>query len=122
MRYRPQRKAGLVQAEAAVEGKLVELAKEMSRFGNRVPGVLLKREGLVANHSRIYRLCKKDNLALGRENRKRHTSGLTSMTSRLISAIIAVASSCGVSNCNDMEVAALRQPLSAISYLWPRLD
>jgi putative transposase len=71
MRYRPQRKAELVQAEAAVESRLVELARERPRFGYRRLGVLLKREGLVANHKRVYRLYKKDNLALRRKNRKR---------------------------------------------------
>jgi putative transposase len=71
MRYRPQRKAELVQAEAAVESRLVELAKERPRFGYRRLGVLLRREGLVANHKRVYQLYKKDNLALRRKNRKR---------------------------------------------------
>jgi len=71
MRYRPQRKAELVQAEAVVENRLVELAKERPRFGYRRLGVLLWREGLVANHKKVYRLYKKDNLALRRKNRKR---------------------------------------------------
>jgi putative transposase len=71
MRYRPTRKPELVQAEAAIESRLVELAKERPRFGYRRLGVLLRREGLVANHKRVYRLYKKDNLALRRKNRKR---------------------------------------------------
>ena len=71
MRYRPTRKPELVEAEAAVEDRLVELAKERPRFGYRRLGALLKREGFVANHKRVYRLYKKDNLALRRKNRKR---------------------------------------------------
>jgi putative transposase len=71
MRYRPSRKPELVEVEAAVESRLVELARERPRFGYRRLGVLLRREGLVANHKRVYRLYKKDNLALRRKNRKR---------------------------------------------------
>jgi putative transposase len=71
IRYRPQRKAELIHAEAAVESRLVELAKERPRFGYRRLGVLLRREGFVANHKRVYRLYKKDNLALRRKSRKR---------------------------------------------------
>lgn len=74
MRYRPQRKAELVQKEAAVQSRLVELAKERPRFGYRRLGVLLSREGLVANHKRVYRLYKMSNLALRRKGRKRLAS------------------------------------------------
>ena len=71
VRYRPQRKAELIQAEAAVESRLMELATERPRFGYRRLAVLLRREGYVANHKRVYRLYKKGNLALRRKNRKR---------------------------------------------------
>jgi putative transposase len=52
----------------------MELAKERPRFGYRRLGVLLRREGYVANHKRVYRLYKKGNLALRRKNRKRLAS------------------------------------------------
>src|SRR5438876_171639 len=73
-RYRPQRKAELVQKEAVVQSRLVELARERPRFGYRRLGVLLRREGLVANHKQIYRLYKIGNLALRRKGRKRLAS------------------------------------------------
>jgi putative transposase len=71
VRYRPQRRAELVHKEVAVQSRLVQLAKERPRFGYRRLGVLLRREGLVANHKRVYRLYKMDNLALRRKGRKR---------------------------------------------------
>lgn len=74
LRYRPQRKAELMQAEKAVGSRLVELARERPRFGYRRLGVLLRREGFVANHKRIYRLYKMGNLALRRKGRKRLAS------------------------------------------------
>jgi putative transposase len=74
VRYRPTRKPELVQVEAAVESRLVELARERPRFGYRRLGVLLRREGLVANHKRVYRLYKMSNLALRRKSRKRLAS------------------------------------------------
>lgn len=49
------------------------------------------------------------------------STSLTGMTSKLISGVTAVASCRGRSNYNDMEIAALRQPLSAAFYLYPRL-
>lgn len=73
-RYRPHRKAELVQAEKAVESRLVELAKERPRFGYRRLGVLLRREGFVTNHKRVYRLYKLGDLALRRKGRKRLAS------------------------------------------------
>lgn len=74
VRYRPTRKPELVEVEAAVQSRLVELAKERPRFGYRRLGVLLRREGYIANHKRVYRLYKKDNLALRRKDRKRLAS------------------------------------------------
>jgi len=73
-RYRPQRKSELVQAEAVVQSRLVELAKERPRFGYRRLGVLLRREGFVANHKRVHRLYKLNDLALRRKGRKRLAS------------------------------------------------
>jgi putative transposase len=71
VRYRPTRKPDLVEVEAAVEAavesRLAELAEEGPRFGYRRLGVLLRREGYLANHKRVYRLYKKGNLALSRK-------------------------------------------------------
>lgn len=73
-RYRPQRKAELVHKEEAVQSRLVELARERPRFGYRRLGVLLRREGLVANHKQVHRLYKLNELALRRKHRKRLAS------------------------------------------------
>ena len=73
-RYRPQRKAELVHKEVAIGSRLVELARERPRFGYRRLGVLLRREGLVANHKRVHRLYKLNELALRRKRRKRGAS------------------------------------------------
>ena len=74
VRYRPQRKAEIVQVSTAIETRLVELAAKRPRFGYRRLGVLLRREGYVANHKRVYRLYKQGNLALRRKRSKRLAS------------------------------------------------
>ncbi len=74
VRYRPQRRAETVQVTTELKAKLVELAAKRPRFGYRRLGVLLKREGYPANHKRVYRLYKQDNLALRRKSRKRLAS------------------------------------------------
>ena len=50
----------------ALTGSIVELAQERSRFGYRRIHALLKREGVEANHKRVYRLCSSQNLAVKR--------------------------------------------------------
>jgi putative transposase len=60
-----------VDKEAVVQSRLVELAKERPRFGYRRLGVLLQREGIVANHKQVHRLYKLNELALRRKHRKR---------------------------------------------------
>jgi len=57
-----------------VRQKLIELAKERSRFGYRRLHVLLRREGLVINHKRVLRLYQLAGLALRRQKRKRMPS------------------------------------------------
>jgi putative transposase len=51
--------------------RLCALASERLRFGYRRLEVLLKREGLVANHKRVYRLYQEEGLAVRRKLRKR---------------------------------------------------
>jgi putative transposase len=71
VRYNSQRQAVRVQLSAAIERRLVALAAIRPRFGYRRLEVLLRREGYVANHKRVYRLYQQDHLALRRKSRKR---------------------------------------------------
>lgn len=74
VRYRPQRRTERVQQEEQVQTKLVELAAKRPRFGYRRLAVLLKSEGYIANHKRVYRLYKQNNLGLRRKTGKRLAS------------------------------------------------
>lgn len=54
-----------------LQGRIVELAQERRRFGYRRIHALLRREGVKANHKRVYRLYQEAGLAV-RRRRKRH--------------------------------------------------
>jgi len=71
VRYRPQQQAKRVERSAAITTRLLALAALRPRFGYRRLGVLLRREGYVANHKRVYRLYQQSHLALRRKRRKR---------------------------------------------------
>lgn len=58
-------------ADAQLKARLVELAGERRRFGYRRLHALVRREGIQANHKRIYRLYSEAGLAVKRR-RKRH--------------------------------------------------
>ena len=66
---------GSVQAEAerrsGTEERLRELAGERRRFGYRRLHVMLKREGQMVNHKRVYRLYREEGLAVRKRKRKR---------------------------------------------------
>ena len=51
--------------------RLRQLAYQRQRFGYRRLGVLLRREGVVVNHKRVYRLYREEGLAVRRQRRKR---------------------------------------------------
>ena len=74
IRYRPQRQAARVQRSSGVTLRLLELASLRPRFGYRRLGVLLRREGYVANHKQVYRLYQQHHLALRRKGRKRRAA------------------------------------------------
>jgi hypothetical protein len=57
-----------------VRARLLELAALRKRFGYRRLGLLLRREGMVVNHKRVYRLYREEGLSLRRRKRKRLTS------------------------------------------------
>jgi putative transposase len=51
--------------------ELIETAKQKPRYGYRRLQVLLERRGWIVNHKRLYRLYRKENLAVRRLRRKR---------------------------------------------------
>lgn len=66
LRYRARRSdAGVLV------GRLRDLAAARPRFGYRRLHLLLQREGVAANHKRIYRIYRAEGLAVRRRNRKR---------------------------------------------------
>jgi len=71
VRYDSQRQAVRIQLSATIERRLVALAATRPRFGYRRLGILLRREGYLANHKRVYRLYQQSHLALRRKGRKR---------------------------------------------------
>ena len=60
--------------DAAVRARLRELAALRKRFGYRRLGLLLRREGVLVNDKKVYRLYREEELSLGRRKRKRLTS------------------------------------------------
>jgi putative transposase len=54
----------------AIQARMVELAHERRRFGYRRLHVLLRREGVHANHKRIHRLYRLAGLAVRRRRRR----------------------------------------------------
>jgi putative transposase len=66
-RYR-SRKAG---RDAALRTRLKELAAKRMRFGYRRLTAMLTREGMVANHKRVYRLYREEGLAMRIRARRR---------------------------------------------------
>ena len=65
-RYQPKR-----EQEPALRAKLVELAQEKPRYGYRRLQVLLRREGIAANHKRVFRIYRAAGLSVRRRKRKR---------------------------------------------------
>ncbi|WP_225430157.1 IS3 family transposase [Deinococcus detaillensis] len=62
------------EKDLALKIRLRELAQEHPRFGYRRLHVLLKREGQVANHKRVYRIYRAEGLAVRRKARKKITA------------------------------------------------
>jgi putative transposase len=69
--YRTQRAAPTELLE-----RLRQLAARRPRFGYRRLHVMLRREGFLVNHKRIYRLYQAESLAVWRKHRRRITAGL----------------------------------------------
>jgi putative transposase len=57
--------------DEALRQELIEVARQKPRYGYRRLQVLLERRGWKVNHKRVYRLYRKENLAVRRLKRKR---------------------------------------------------
>src|ERR1700693_4146718 len=66
-RYRSRRP----ERDAAVRSRLKELAAKRMRFGYRRLTAMLVREGVVANHKRVYRLYREEGFAMRIRHRRR---------------------------------------------------
>ena len=55
-----------------LQARLVELAGERRRFGYRRLHALVRREGVQANHKRIYRLYSDAGLSVRRRKKRKH--------------------------------------------------
>jgi putative transposase len=69
VRYEPRR-----PDDAVLRVRLRELAAVRRRWGYRRLGVLLRREGLLVNHKRVYRIYREEGLSVKRRKRKRAVS------------------------------------------------
>jgi putative transposase len=68
--YRPQRPL----RDAPVRERLKALAQQRPRFGYKRLHVLLRREGLVVNLKRVYRLYREERLTMRRHRARKHTA------------------------------------------------
>jgi putative transposase len=66
-RYRARK----VERDAALRARLKELAAQRMRFGYRRLTAMLEREGMAANHKRVYRLYRAEGLAMRIRQRRR---------------------------------------------------
>ena len=66
--YRPQRLA----RDAPIRARLRELAGQRPRFGYRRLHLLLRREGVVVNHKRVYRLYREERLLVRPHRGRKH--------------------------------------------------
>ncbi|PYE51978.1 putative transposase [Deinococcus yavapaiensis KR-236] len=61
--------------DAALENKLKQLAVDRPRFGYRRLHVLLRRDGEVVNHKRVYRVYRSLGLAVRKKTRRKGAAG-----------------------------------------------
>ncbi|MDQ0438827.1 putative transposase [Kaistia dalseonensis] len=87
-RYSPRRACGLIGLDpktyryasrrpddAALRGRLKELALERRRFGYRRLHILLKREGIELNHKKLFRLYREERLTVKRRGGRKRALG-----------------------------------------------
>lgn len=62
------------RANAALVARIKTIALARPRFGYRAITILLRREGNEVNHKRVYRLYRRENLAVRRRKRRKYVS------------------------------------------------
>jgi putative transposase len=62
-------------ADDALRERMTELARERRRFGYRRLHVLLKREGYVVNHKKLFRLYREGKLTVRRRGGRKRATG-----------------------------------------------
>lgn len=67
LRYEPRRS----EANSQLQAQIIDLAQERRRFGYRRIHALLRRDGIEANHKRVYRLYREANLAVKQRKRRK---------------------------------------------------
>src|SRR5690242_6645436 len=65
-RYQPAK-----DRDDALRERIRELARQRQRFGHLRLTALLRREGWVANHKKVYRICREEQLLVPRRRRRR---------------------------------------------------
>ena len=71
VRYRSRR-----PDDRGLRERLKALAHERRRFGYRRLGILLRREGLVANHKRVFRIYREEGLTVRKRKSRKRAAGL----------------------------------------------
>ena len=69
------RYASLQGDDAAVRERLCALARQRRRFGYRRLHILLRREGFVLNHKKLFRLYREDRLTVRRRGGRKRALG-----------------------------------------------
>lgn len=72
--------------DAVLRARLRELAAERRRFGYRRLAILLRREGLEANHKKVFRLYREEGLAVRRRRGRKRALGTRRMAMAVTAA------------------------------------
>jgi putative transposase len=80
-RYRARK----VERDAALRTRLKELAAQRMRFGYRRLTAMLEREGMSANHKRVYRMYREEGLAMRIRQRGGSAGKARSLSRRRVS-------------------------------------
>lgn len=71
--YQHKRKTD--DGNSVLRARMLEIAHERRRFGYRRLGIMLKREGYVVNHKKLYRLYREEGLAVKRRKGRKRALG-----------------------------------------------
>lgn len=70
-----QHKRKIDDGNSVLRARMLEIAHERRRFGYRRLGIMLKREGYVVNHKKLYRLYREEGLAVKRRKGRKRALG-----------------------------------------------